>query len=302
MKLIALAAAAVIAAAVASPAYALQDCKPGKADKRICDVNYDPNNVLRVWGTLRSMTLFQFGPGESNPRIAAADMNLLQFIPDGNVAIIKPKPAPTPAWHIQPVVILTTRPDGTVRVYPIEFDLLDHGPITADSDATQFAIHYHYPGDVAAARAAAWRARQATREEQQARAALATTGPGSAAGIAGMNCRYVEQHDPEKPPPPFIPAHVCDDGQATYLWFPGNMEVPAISIDGPDGKPMVPMQNFDSTGSYQVIHQVARHFYLRIGDALDCVWRSDPIDPVGHNPGTNTSSPNVVRVTKGIDP
>jgi type IV secretion system protein VirB9 len=296
MKPLTLAAVAAMVA-LASPAYALQDCKPGREDKRICDVDYDPNNVLRVWGTLRSMTLLQFGPGEANPRIAAADMNVLTFIPDGDVAIIKPKPVPTPAWHIQPIAILTTLPDGTVRVYQIEYDLLDQGPITADSDVTQFAVHYHYPADVAAARAAAWRARRAASKEQDAVRKLAATGPGTAAGGPGTNCAYVEQHDPAHPLP-FIPTRVCDDGQSTYLTFPGNMPVPAITIDGPDGKPMVPMQNFDTAGSYQVVHQVANHFYLRIGDALDCIWRSKPIDPVGYNSGTNTSSPDVVRTLK----
>jgi type IV secretion system protein VirB9 len=293
--------AAAVLVALASPAYALQDCKPGKEDKRICDVDYSPNDVLRVWGTLRSMTLFQFGPGETNPRIAAADTNDLTFIPDGNIAIIKPKPVPTPAWHIQPIVLLTTLADGTVRAYQIEYDLLDQGPITADSDVTQFAVHFHYPGDVAKAQAAAWRARQAMWAEQQVKLKLASTGPGSAAGWAGMNCAYVEQHDP-KHPLPFVPTKVCDDGQATYLTFPGNMPVPAITIDGPDGKPTVPMQNFDTIGSYQVVNQVAQHFYLRIGDALDCIWRTTPIDSVGHNSGTKTSSPNVIRVLKETTP
>lgn len=295
MKTILLATAALVA--LASPAFALQDCKAGKEDKRICDVNYSPDNVLRVWGTLRSMTLFQFGPGETNPRIIAANINDLTFTPDGNVAILKPKPVPSPAWHIQPLAILTTLADGTVRTYQIEYDLLDQGPITADSDFTQFAVHFHYPGDVAKAQAAAWRARQATLAEMQVKQKLATTGPGSAAGWAGMNCSYVEQHDRAQSLP-FIPTRVCDDGQSTYLTFPGNMPVPSITVDGPDGKPIVPMQNFDTTGSYQVVNQVANHFYLRIGDALDCIWRTTPIDPIGHNSGTNTSSPNVVRVLK----
>jgi type IV secretion system protein VirB9 len=301
VKNVTMIAAVATMTAVAAPAYALQDCKAGKEDKRICDVDYSPNNVLRVWGTLRSMTLFQFGPGETNPRIAAADMNVLTFIPDGNIAILKPKPVPAPAWHIQPIVLLTTLADGTVRAYQIEYDLLDQGPITADSEVTQFAIHYHYPGDVARAQAAAWRARQAAFAEQQVKAKLATTGPGSASGGPGTTCDYVEQHDPEHPVP-FVPTRVCDDGQATYLTFPGNMPVPAITIDGPDGEPIVPMQNFDTTGSYQVIHQVAHHFYLRIGDALDCIWKTGPIIPAGYNPGTNTSSPNVVRVLKDAAP
>jgi type IV secretion system protein VirB9 len=302
VKIVTMIAAVATMTAVAAPAYALQDCTAGKEDKRICNVDYSPNNVLRVWGTLRSMTLFQFGPGETNPRIAAADMNVLTFIPDGNIAILKPKPVPAPAWHIQPIVMLTTLADGkTVRAYQIEYDLLDQGPITADSEVTQFAIHYHYPGDVARAQAAAWRASQAAFAEQQVKAKLATTGPGSASGGPGTTCDYVEQHDPEHPVA-FVPTRVCDDGQATYLTFPGNMPVPAITIDGPDGKPIIPMQNFDTTGSYQVIHQVAHHFYLRIGDALDCIWKTGPINPAGYNPGTNTSSPNVVRVLKDAAP
>ena len=301
MKNVTFAVALAASIAVVSPAFALQDCKPGKDDKRICDVDYNPNNVLRVWGTLRSMTVLQFGPGETNPRIAAADMNVLTFIPDGNVAILKPKPVPSPAWHIQPIAVLTTLADGTVRTYQIEYDLQDQGPITGDSDTTQFAIHYHYPGDVAKAQAVAWRARQAAWTEQQIKQKLAATGPGSAAGVAGMNCDYTEQHDPLHPLP-FIPPHVCDNGQATFLYFPGNMPVPAITVDGADGKPMVPMQNFDTTSGYQVVHLVTNHFYLRMGDALDCVWRAAPVNSIGYNPGTGTSSPDVVRVLKDQAP
>jgi type IV secretion system protein VirB9 len=285
------------ALALATPAQALQNCRPGKEDKRVCFVSYSPNNVLRVYGTLRSLTLFVFGPDETNPRLAAADRNDLIVIPDGNMLILKPKPVPSASWHVQPIVVLTTLKDGSVRAYMIEYDLSDHGSVTADSDTTQFKIQFTYPADVAAERAAARRARQAALEEQEVRQKLATTGPGASAASPATSCDYVEQHDP-KQPLPFIPTKVCDDGQATYLTFPGNMPVPTITIDGPDGKPMVPMQNFDSSGSYQVIHQVARHFYLRIGDALDCVWKTGPIDPVGVNSGTKTSSPEVVRELK----
>lgn len=337
MKTVARAASIAALVAVTAPAYALQECRPstpthpapsaklasvagaavagaGNAtkpdnstrlstkDARICFVNYDPDNVLRVWGTLRSMTMLVFGPKETNPRIAAADSKDLIFIPDGNIGIIKPKPVPSAAWHIQPIVILTTLEDGSVRPYLIEYNLLDEGPITADSDVTQFKIQYLYPGDAAKAAAAAWRARQASWSEQQARRRLASVGPGAAAGSPGNPyCDYVEQHDPRHPLP-FIPTKVCDDGQATYLYFPGNMPVPTITVDGPDGKPMVPMQNFDSVGSYQVVHQLARHFYLRIGDALDCIWRTGPVDPVGNNPGTHTSSPTVTRVLREAAP
>lgn len=298
------AAGAALLATLAAPAQAMTTCKPGKEDHRICFVAYNPNDVTLVYGILRSMTLLEFGKDETNPRLVAANTKDLDFIPDHNTLIIKPLPVSTAAWHVQPITILTTLPDGSVRIYPIEYDLLDQGPITEDNTASTFKISFTYPQDEAAAKAAAWRQRQAALQMQAVKDKLATTGPGSASGLNGYSCDYVEQHDPKKGRPNFIPTRVCDDGQTTYMWFPGNMVVPAISLDGPDKKPTVPMQNFDSTGSYQVIHQVAQHFYLRYGDVdsnVVCIWKTGKVDPVGYNPGTNTSSRDVERVVKGSD-
>lgn len=301
MKIVTLSAVALIA--FASPALALQTCTPTKKDARVCTAPYDPDQVLRVWGTLRSMTVFVFGKDETNPRFFAANKNDLTFKVDGNMIAFKPKPTPI-AWHVQPIAMFTTLPDGSVRRYLIEYDLQDGGPLTepkldpnAKESQTQFEIVYTYPQDeaakarqVAEARAAKWR-------ETRAERMLAKPAISRATGTPGMNCRYTLQYD-VKNPPPFVPPRVCDDGQATYLSFPGNMNVPAITIDGPDGKPMVPMQNFDAAQQQQVVHQLAHHFYLRIGQALVCVWRDDAVDAIGTNPGTDTSNPMVRRVLK----
>lgn len=290
--------AAVAMAALSMPAYALQDCKPVKDDSRVCVVPYNPDNVVRVWGTLRSITLLEFGKDETNPRLMAADKNALTFAPDGNFAVIKPKPLVNDAWAMQPLTIFTTLPDGRVRTYVIEYDLLDHGPITAGSIATTFKIKFTYPGDVAAAAAEAWRAKERARIEHEVADRLRTIGPGSASGLNGYACDYVEQHDP-KHEVPFIPTRVCDNGQTTFMWFPGNMPVPAVTADGADGQPMVPLQNFDSAGPYLVLHLVAKHFYLRMGDALVCIWKVGPFNSVGWNSGTKTSDRGVVRELKG---
>jgi type IV secretion system protein VirB9 len=292
------AASTAVLLALASPALAVQDCKPAKADNRVCSVVFNPDDVVRVWGTLRSLTLFEFSPDEAVTKVSAADRNDLIVMPLQNTVILKPKPLPSAAWALQPIVIQTTRKDGSVRSYLIEYNLRDGGSLQAGDQYTQFAVKYTYPGDVAAAQAAAWRARQAGLQAAEAKKRLATTGPGAGFGGPGFACDYVEQHDP-KHPVGFIPTRVCDDGQSTFMNFPGNMRVPTITLDGDDGQPIVPMQNFDTTGQFQVIHQVAKHFYLRIGGALVCIWKTGPISSTGYNPGTATSSRDVERVLKG---
>lgn len=295
---IGMAAGSAVFMALTAPAYAVQECKPGKADPRICYADYNPENVLRIWGTLRSLTMIQFGPDETNPRMGAANNVDLKFWADGNTFFIKPLPVPSEAWNINPIIIQTTLKDGRVRSYSIEYDLRNSGSLTETDAHAQFVVKYKYPGDVAAAQLAAWRVKQAAEREEQAKAILASGGPGSKSGMPGYACDYVEQHDP-KHPLNFIPTEVCDDGNHTYMRFPGNMPVPTLTVDGPDGKPMVPMQGFDSSCSCQVIYQVVKHYYLRIGDALDCIWKTQPHDPAGFNTGTGTVSKDVVREVKG---
>ena len=185
--------------AFASPALAVQDCKPAKADNRICSVVFNPDDVVRVWGTLRSLTLFEFSPDEAVTKVSAADRNDLIVMPLQNTVILKPKPLPSAAWALQPIVIQTTRKDGSVRSYLIEYNLRDGGSLQAGDHTTQFAVRDTYPGDVAAAQAAAWRARQAGLQAAEAKKRLATTGRGPGIGGPGFACDYVEQHDPKHP-------------------------------------------------------------------------------------------------------
>ena len=70
------------------------------------------------------------------------------------------------------------------------------GPITADTETTQFAVHFHYPGDVAKAQAAAWRARQADLVEQQVKARLGTSGPGPASWSTSTSRSWAASCDP----------------------------------------------------------------------------------------------------------
>ena len=134
------AASTAVLLALASPALAVQDCKPAKADNRVCSVVFNPDDVVRVWGTLRSLTLFEFSPDEAVTKVSAADRNDLIMMPLQNTVILKPKPLPSAAWALQPIVIQTTRKDGSVRSYLVEYNLRDGGSLQAGDQYTQFAV------------------------------------------------------------------------------------------------------------------------------------------------------------------
>ena len=297
MKKYLLAAAACIA--LGSPAYAVKGCAPGKEDTRICTIAYSPNQVFQIWGTLRSVVIIVFGKTEIIAHVSAGDISSIHPEPMGpNILALKPTQVATEAREVQPIVVTTSLPDGSMRTYVMEFNLRPSGSIMAGTDGAQFEVQFTYPGDVAAAAAEAWRKKEREKIEQEIQTRMATIGRGSISGQNGYACDYVYQTDPKKVPI-FLPTRVCDDGQKTFILVPGNTPVPAVSIDGPDGQPMVPQSRFDATGSYIEIEQVVRHIYLRSGDSLICVWKQNPPNPAGFNSGTHTSDRGVERVVKG---
>ena len=88
---------------------------------------------------------------------------------------------------------------------------------------------------------------------------------------------------------------IWDDGQSTFMQFPGNQRIPSVFTINPDGNPAtVP---YSVSGDTITIHQIAREFRLRDGDAVACVY-NNAYDSVGTNYGTGTVSPNVARVPR----
>jgi type IV secretion system protein VirB9 len=275
------------------------ECRSLKGmDNRVCVVPYSEKQVVHTFGTLRSMLIVKLGDDESDLKLVAADSSSITTMPYGNYMIIKPKRT---VWGTQPITILSTnKKTGKIRSHVIQLDFRD-GPIDeaaaedqdANSPRPQLVVQYTYPDEAAAAarekaqeRAVTWQARKASAELAQS------------SGGPTQTCSYFEQHDPSTSPQ-FIPISTCDDGQSTTMTFPGNMPIPSIFMEGPDGKKeATTMKSFNSSTNEMTIHQVSRHFWLRIGDALVCVWKVGPMNPAGYNPGTGTASPNVQRVLK----
>jgi type IV secretion system protein VirB9 len=299
MRKLLLAGAAMFA--LSSSAFAVTECKPLKDDSRVCTVPYNPNQVTSIWGTLRAIVVIQFGDKERIASVSAGDIDLVKPENMGpNILALKPVPTDQVARQIQPIAVTTTNADtGLTRLYMLEFKLRTGGSILEGTDGAQFVVRFTYPGDVAAAAAEVWRQKERVKIEHDIEARTATIGRGSISGQNGYACDYIYQTPNDKHPPPFVPTRVCDDGQKTFILFPGNMPLPAFSVDGPDGEPMITDGSYDAAGSYYVINRVVRHIYLRSGDAVVCIWKQSEPNPAGFNPGTNTNRRDVERTTLG---
>jgi type IV secretion system protein VirB9 len=92
---------------------------------------------------------------------------------------------------------------------------------------------------------------------------------------------------------------VFDNGFSTVFRFPGNVRVPSLFVINPDGKEAT--ANYAVKGDLVQTESVARQWRLRDGDTVLCIFNRG-YDPVGENPQTGTTSPNVQRVTKGSPP
>ena len=299
--------------AVAGPAFAVEDPKPGTLDPRVRTVPYNPMNPVRVVGTTFTSTQIIFAVGETITHIAVGDSDAWLPQPVGNLLFIKPVEVRMPT-NMQ---VVTARPDGSVRSYQFELiarpiapnassqvaSLDGTVPGAAASSTTPFAIQFVYPDD---ARQAALEKRQrdaASADERKAEARLAVDyfyGP--------RNWRYAAQGSRA-----IEPSEVSDNGRVTAMRFPGNMTLPTIYAVSPSAKaPRYCGDPDASTGiesivpysmraDVAVISTIAPEFRLRYGDqvvrVINCAF-----DPIGQNPRTGTTSPEIVRKVKGGQP
>ena len=142
---------------------------------------------------------------------------------------------------------------------------------------------------LAAARssAAAAAVRRKEQEDRRARERLVLAST-NAATPGTMNWNYDGQGDRE-----LAPAEVWDDGQSTFLRFPGNRRVPSIFSVLADGREAAVNYSANTSGLITV-HQTGPALRLRDGGLVLCILNR-AFDATGRNPGTGTTSPDVVR-------
>lgn len=271
--------ALVVSLGLSSAARALQIPRGASQDSRVRFVDYQPYNITRIVGTLRSSVQVEFAAGEEIVHVALGNSVAWEVAPAGNILFLKPREH-QPLTNIS---VVTARRDGSTRSYQMELTVRD-GTVEAGQN-TYFYVKYRYPADEAERR----------RLESAARAQAAHAGEADQVlalheAYGPRNWRYSAQGSA-----PLEPQAVYDNGKVTTFAFEGNQEMPAIYIENADeSESLVPKS---VNGNLVRVHAISRKFILRRGGDVLCIF-NEAYDRVGINPQTNTTSPSVERVVK----
>jgi type IV secretion system protein VirB9 len=269
----------VITSGIASAALALDTPRSAAQDGRIRFVDYQPYNITRIVGTLRSSVQIEFAADEEIAHVALGNSVAWEVAPAGNILFLKPR-------ENQPVTnisVVTARRDGSARSYQMELTVRD-GSVAVGQN-TYFYVKYRYPAD------------QAERRRLDAAARAQAAQAGQAGQVLSLheaygprNWRYSAQGAQT-----LQPQSVYDNGKVTTFAFVGNQEMPAIYIENSDGSESLVPRSVD--GNLVLVHALSRKFILRRGGDVLCVF-NEAYDRLGINPETNTTSPSVERVVK----
>lgn len=270
---------AVFATLTTFPVQALEIPASAQQDNRVRFVNYQPYNITRIVGTIRSSVQVEFAPDEEIAHVALGNTVAWEVAPAGHILFLKPR-------ENQPVTnisVVTTRRDGSKRSYQMELVVRD-GSVDAGQN-TYFYVKYRYPAD------------EAERRRREDEAKKRATEAGNADQVLSIheqygprNWRYSAQGSAG-----IEPQAVYDNGKVTSFAFSGNQEMPAIYIENSDGtESLVPKT---VQGDLVLVHAISRKFILRRGSDTLCIF-NEAYSPVGVDPGTNTTSPSVERVVK----
>ena len=283
-------------ATLGSRAYAEQSPVGGSFDSRMRYVAYNPGQVVHLSTLVGNTMVVSFSATETVMAVAETDTIHLAAVPKGSYLFLKP----SAALPLQPVIVLTQRADGSLRRYVFEIETVSSASADDGSNAVYYSVQFTYPADIAAARAAAARAEAARivalneAALVRAQAAAATTMMNSERtdpNVGPRNYAYVGQGNRS-----LEPAAVWDNGYSTVFEFAGNPRIPSIFVVDPDGKEAT--ADYAVNGDTVQIGVTAREFRLRDGHTVLNVYNLG-YNTVGGNPGTGTTSPEVVRVVKG---
>jgi type IV secretion system protein VirB9 len=285
-------------------------------DARMRTIAYNPGQVVHLATTIGDTMVVSFAATETVTAVAETDTIHLAAVPKGNYLFLKP----SGALPLQPVIVLTQRPDGSLRRYVFEIETIaptpalprgglaglgatvPHGAAGAAGASTTgvyYSVQFTYPADIAAARAAAARA-EAARVTALNVAALAR-----AQATAAPTIMNSERTDPDVGPRNYAylgqgnrslaPAAVWDNGYSTVFEFAGNARLPSIFVINPDGREAT--ANYSVSGNTVQVAVTAKAFRLRDGHTVLNVYNHG-FNTVGGNPETGTTSPDVSRVVK----
>ncbi|MGK6315622.1 P-type conjugative transfer protein VirB9 [Neorhizobium sp. DT-125] len=269
----------ILTAFLSSVAHALEVPRGADQDNRVRFVNYQPYNITKIVGTLRSSVQVEFAVDEEIAHVALGNTVAWEVAPAGNILFLKPR-------ENQPITnisVVTTRRDGSKRSYQMELTVRD-GSVAAGEN-TYFYVKFRYPQDEAERRRL-----EAAARAQAERAGFVDKVLNVHEQYGPRNWRYSAQGSAS-----IEPQAVYDNGKVTTFTFSGDQEMPAIYTENSDGsESLVPKT---VSGDLVIVHAISRKFILRRGGDTLCIF-NEAFTPVGINPGTNTTSPSVERVVK----
>ncbi|WP_087001932.1 P-type conjugative transfer protein VirB9 [Rhizobium sullae] len=271
--------ASVLSLGLSLTAGALEIPRGASQDSRIRFVDYQPYNITRIVGTLRSSIQVEFAADEEIAHVALGNSVAWEVAPAGNMLFLKPR-------EHQPVTnisVVTTRRNGSTRSYQMELTVRD-GTVEVGQN-TYFYVKYRYPADEAERRR-----QKAALRAQAAEAGRADRVLALHEAYGPRNWRYSAQGSVS-----LEPQAVYDNGRLTTFAFAGNQEMPAIYLENSDGTESLVPKSVD--GNLVLVHAVSRKFILRRGGDVLCIF-NEAYDRVGIKPETNTTSPYVERVVK----
>jgi type IV secretion system protein VirB9 len=289
--------ATFLSAAIA-PAMALNVPPPGTADPHIRKVPYDQMNRTVLVGEISRQTTITFGTDERIGRVVFGQPEAeLWAGPDPKDVKDQALRNNLPLWPLKTgstnMQVTTTLPDGSQRIY--QFALYAKEPSSDnkdDPDAT-FGLIFTYPEVAKQEAQIAWKAHKAESDKQISKSRLAVD-----VFYGVRNWSYVARPNKDWVANAWPKPEVSDNGQLTAFLFQGNVPEPAIYIvDAPECGPggHERLAPFADQSSLKVVQTTAQHFRLRLGDAVMEVCNKNWDSGVGQNPGTGTTSPNVIR-------
>jgi type IV secretion system protein VirB9 len=283
---------------LAVPSLAADTPAPGQRDERVRTQVYRPDDVTRLVASVGQALTVEFSERETITAVAASDTERVMITgerpqpPYGRFLFIKAKTE----VRTQPITVITRREDGSSRRYLFEFRTREApiagsalvagpgAPTEGETAEAFYSVRFAHPQDEAEDRRR--RAREAAAERN---ATLATRRLREPTPAVVHNEQYAARGDAA-----LAPSAVWDDGQSTFMRFPGNRRLPTFYGAGPDGEDMAANFSFDPNSGVVTLHGVGRRWRLIDGKAVLCVFNIGPSGD-GVNYGTGTTSPDVVR-------
>lgn len=285
-----------------SIAHATQLPAGGRLDSRIRYVAYSPDQVVHLSTNVGGTLVVTFSATETVMSVAETDSNHLAASPEANFLFFKP----SASLSLQPVIVLTRQTNGSIRRYVFEIETVATKNMGDKAPGIYFSVQFLYPQDdtAAAVEAAAATAKLNQKEAEKAKqkmneatvaAAFEEDKEAPRDPLAGpRNYKYNGRGDTS-----LIPSSIWDNGYSTVMQFSSNTRIPSIFVENPDGNEAI--ANYSVSGNTVQISQTAKEFVLRDGKMVLDIFNL-AYSPVGTNPGTGTTSPDVLRVVVPAKP